>query len=205
MTEFTSQDYAMMSRALRLARRGLYTAHPNPRVGCVLVRGDRVVGEGWHRRTGEAHAAGDAAAGATAYVTLEPCSHHGRTPPCAEALIEAGVSSVVAAMADPNPKVAGDGLERLRSAGVSVASGLMREQAAALNEGFISRVSRGRPFVRLKIAASLDGRTAMASGESQWITGEAARRDVQRLRAARRPVATRAFGRGHDRHWHGRR
>lgn len=197
MTEFTSQDYAMMSRALRLARRGLYTAHPNPRVGCVLVRGDRVVGEGWHRRTGEAHAeinalaaAGDAAAGATAYVTLEPCSHHGRTPPCAEALIEAGVSSVVAAMADPNPKVAGDGLERLRSAGVSVASGLMREQAAALNEGFISRVSRGRPFVRLKIAASLDGRTAMASGESQWITGEAARRDVQRLRAASGAVMT---------------
>ncbi len=187
----------MMAHALRLARRGLYSAHPNPRVGCVLVRDGNIVGEGWHRRTGEAHAeinalesAGTQARGCTAYVTLEPCSHHGRTPPCAEALIAAGVAVVIIAMQDPNPKVAGTGVKSLRAAGIEVRSGLMSEAALRLNEGFVSRVTRGRPFVRLKLASSLDGRTAMASGESQWITGEAARRDVQRLRASSGAIMT---------------
>lgn len=190
MSDFTAADYEFMSRALRLARRGLYTAHPNPRVGCVLVNDGKVVGEGWHSRTGEAHAeivalnaAGDAARGATAYVTLEPCSHHGKTPPCADALIAAGVGHVVAAMVDPNDKVAGRGHTALEGAGISVRSGLLQDEATSLNEGFLSRLQRGRPFVRLKMASSLDGSTAMANGESQWITGQAARDDVQRLRA----------------------
>jgi len=197
MDAWSPADADYMARALRLARRGLYTAHPNPRVGCVLVRDGRVVGEGWHRKTGEAHAelnalgaAGEAARGSTAYVTLEPCSHHGKTPPCVDALIGAGVRAVVAAMDDPNPKVDGSGLARLREAGLEVRSGLMAAQAAALNEGFVMRVSRGRPFVRLKLAASLDGRTAMSSGESRWISGEASRADVQRLRAAAGAVLT---------------
>lgn len=191
MSDFTASDYEFMSRALRLARRGQYTAHPNPRVGCVLVRNGKVVGEGWHRRTGAAHAeivalnaAGDAARGATAYVTLEPCSHHGKTPPCSDALIAAGVGHVVAALVDPNDKVAGSGHGALEEAGIPVRSGLLQNEAAILNEGFLSRMQRGRPFVRLKMASSLDGSTAMANGESQWITGEAARDDVQRLRAA---------------------
>ncbi len=180
-----------MARALELAQRGLFTTQPNPRVGCVLLdaRGEPV-GEGYHRRAGEPHAevlalqqAGERAAGGTAYVTLEPCSHHGRTPPCANALLEAGVSRVVAAMQDPNPQVAGQGLERLRQAGVVVESGLMEAQARALNPGFIKRMSEGIPWLCVKLAMSLDGRTAMASGESVWITGEAARADVQRLRA----------------------
>lgn len=186
-----------MARALKLARRGLYTTDPNPRVGCVLVKGGRIVGEGWHVRAGEPHAeihalraAGEAARGATAYVTLEPCAHHGRTGPCAEALIEAGVARVVAAMSDPNPEVSGRGLTLLREAGVAVELGLLESEARALNPGFIARMSRGRPFVRLKMAMSLDARTAMASGESQWITGPAARREVQRLRARSSAVMT---------------
>jgi diaminohydroxyphosphoribosylaminopyrimidine deaminase/5-amino-6-(5-phosphoribosylamino)uracil reductase len=169
----------------------VYTAHPNPRVGCVLVKDGRIVGEGWHRRTGEAHAevvaiedAGAEARGATAYVTLEPCSHQGKTPPCADALIAAGVQQVVAAMDDPNTRVSGNGHKALKDAGISVRSGLLQDEAAGLNAGFLSRMQRGRPFVRLKIAASLDGKTAMANGESQWISGAAAREDVQRLRAS---------------------
>jgi len=188
---FTPADCEYMARALRLARRGMYTAHPNPRVGCVLVQEGHIIGEGWHRRTGEAHAeiaaledAGGDAKGATAYVTLEPCSHQGKTPPCTDALIAAGVQHVVAAMTDPNSKISGNGHSALEDAGISVRTGLLQDAAAALNAGFLSRMQRGRPFVRLKIAASLDGKTAMSNGESQWITGEAARDDVQRLRAA---------------------
>lgn len=183
-------DHFFMARALRLARKGLYSTHPNPRVGCVIVRDGEIVGEGWHARAGEPHAevhalrqAGDKARGATAYVTLEPCSHHGRTPPCADALVAAGVSRVVAAMQDPNPQVAGNGLLRLAQAGIEVASGVLESEARALNAGFIKRMEQGLPFVRVKLAMSLDGRTAMASGESQWITGAAARAEVQRLRA----------------------
>lgn len=185
-----ARDAEYMARALQLARRGLFTTQPNPRVGCVLVKDGRIVGEGWHERAGEAHAevnalraAGEAARGATAYVSLEPCCHHGRTPPCTDALVEAGVRHVVAAMQDPNPSVAGRGAQRLREAGIQVEVGLLAAEAAGLNAGFIARMQRGRPYVRTKLAASLDGRTAMASGESKWITGEAARTDVQRWRA----------------------
>lgn len=186
-----------MARALVLARRGLYTTDPNPRVGCVLVKKRRKVGEGWHRRAGEAHAevnalreAGEAARGAIAYVTLEPCSHQGRTGPCAVALIEAGVKKVVVAMQDPNPLVAGQGIAMLREAGIEVEVGLLEDQARALNPGFIARMSRKRPFVRLKMAMSLDARTAMASGESQWITAPSARAEVQRLRARSSAIMT---------------
>ncbi|WP_432764951.1 bifunctional diaminohydroxyphosphoribosylaminopyrimidine deaminase/5-amino-6-(5-phosphoribosylamino)uracil reductase RibD [Halomonas elongata] len=186
-----------MARALRLARHGLYTSAPNPRVGCVLVKEGRVIGEGWHERAGEPHAeihalrnAGEAARGATAYVTLEPCSHQGRTGPCAVALVEAGVARVVVAMRDPNPQVAGRGIERLRQAGIEVEEGVLEAEAHALNSGFIARMARGRPFVRMKMAMSLDGRTAMRSGESQWITGPCARREVQRLRARSSVVMT---------------
>jgi diaminohydroxyphosphoribosylaminopyrimidine deaminase/5-amino-6-(5-phosphoribosylamino)uracil reductase len=192
-----SDDSGFMSRALELAERGLYTTDPNPRVGCVLVRGGDVIGEGWHTRTGEAHAevnaidaAGGRAAGATAYVSLEPCHHRGRTGPCTEALVKAGVQRVVAAMADPDPRTAGQGLDALRAAGMAVDCGLLEDQARALNVGFVSRHTRGRPYVRIKMAASLDGRTAMASGESKWITGAAARRDVQRLRARSSAIVT---------------
>ncbi|SPJ34415.1 Riboflavin biosynthesis protein RibD [Kushneria phyllosphaerae] len=186
----TRQPEDYMARALHLARRGLYTTDPNPRVGCVLVRGNQVVGEGWHELTGEPHAeihalraAGEAARGATAYVTLEPCSHYGRTGPCAKALAEAGVDVVVAAMLDPNPQVSGRGIAMLEAAGVGTRVGMLEADARELNVGFISRMSRSLPHVRLKMAMSLDGRTAMASGESKWITGERARRDVQHLRA----------------------
>lgn len=190
MSPFSTADITYMSRALRLAERGLYTTDPNPRVGCVLVREGEVVGEGWHEAAGGPHAeivalqqAGESARGATAYVTLEPCCHHGKTPPCSQALIKAGVVRVVAAMEDPNPRVAGEGLKQLQQVGIDVASGLLQGQAEILNPGFVQRMRIGRPFVRSKLAMSVDGRTAMASGESQWITGEAARRDVQHLRA----------------------
>jgi len=190
MPEWSRADREWMSRALELAARGLYTTEPNPRVGCVLVQGENLVGEGWHVQAGEGHAevnalaqAGEQARGATAYVTLEPCSHTGKTPPCADALIKAGVSRVVAAMQDPNPLVAGQGLQRLRDAGIAVDCGLLEAQAQELNPGFIKRMQQGLPWVRVKLAMSLDGRTAMASGESKWITGPAARADVQRLRA----------------------
>lgn len=187
---FSAVDHGMMARALQLAERGLWTTSPNPRVGCVLVRDGEVVGEGWHERAGEAHAevnalrqAGDKARGATAYVTLEPCSHYGRTPPCAEALIAAGVARVVAAMADPNPLVAGKGLALLQAAGIATAVGLMEAEAKELNIGFVSRMTRGQPWVRLKAAASLDGKTALNNGVSQWITGPEARQDGHRWRA----------------------
>lgn len=187
---FTGQDYIHMARALRLAERGLYTTTPNPRVGCVIVKDGRIIGEGWHVRTGEPHAeihalteAGSQARGATVYVTLEPCSHHGRTPPCADALVEAGVAWVVAAMTDPNPQVSGNGLARLAAAGIQTASGLLEAEAKKLNEGFVKRMIYGHPFVRIKTASSLDGKTALSTGESKWITGEAARHDVHQLRA----------------------
>ncbi|GMR07680.1 MAG: bifunctional diaminohydroxyphosphoribosylaminopyrimidine deaminase/5-amino-6-(5-phosphoribosylamino)uracil reductase RibD [Gammaproteobacteria bacterium] len=193
----TSVDHYYMTRALRLARRGLTTADPNPRVGCVLVKNDEIVGEGWHERAGEAHAeinalaqAGDDASGATAYISLEPCCHHGRTPPCSQALIDAGVARVVAAMQDPNPLVAGKGLLQCRDAGIETDSGVLEQQANELNCGFIMRMANGRPYIRIKMAMSLDGRTAMASGESQWITSEAARRDVHHLRARSSAILT---------------
>ena len=187
---FSAADHEHMARALRLAERGLYSTTPNPRVGCVIVRDGIVVGEGWHEKAGEAHAevhalraAAGAARGATAYVTLEPCSHHGRTPPCCEALLAAGVTRVVAAMQDPNPLVAGQGLSLLRDSGIETACGLLESEARELNIGFVSRMTRGRPWVRLKAAASLDGRTALANGSSQWITGAEARQDGHRWRA----------------------
>lgn len=194
---FSAADHQYMARALQLARRGLYTTDPNPRVGCVLVRDGAVVGEGVHVRAGTPHAerhalaqAGERARDATAYVTLEPCSHTGRTGPCADALIDAGVTRVVAAMQDPNPLVAGQGLQRLADAGIATAAGLLEAEARDLNPGFVSRMTRQRPYIRIKIAASVDGRTAMANGESQWITGPAAREDVQRLRARSSAVIT---------------
>ncbi len=190
-------DSQWMARALQLAERGLYTTSPNPRVGCILVKDGQVIGEGWHERAGEPHAevhalraAGKSAHGATAYVTLEPCSHHGRTPPCAEALIAAGVSRVVVAVQDPNPLVAGQGINQLRAAGIQVECGLMETAARELNVGFFSCMTRGLPWVRSKIAASLDGRTALANGASKWISGDAARRDVQHWRARSCAVLT---------------
>lgn len=186
-----------MAQALHLAERGLYSTSPNPRVGCVLVAGEQVVGSGWHRRAGEPHAevlalreAGERARGATAYVTLEPCSHHGRTPPCADALTAAGVARVVVAVQDPNPQVAGEGIAKLRAAGIAVECGLLEAAARELNAGFFARMTRGTPWLRSKIAASLDGRTALANGASQWITGDAARRDVQHWRARSCAVLT---------------
>lgn len=197
MTDFTDSDLTYMRRALALAGRGLYTAHPNPRVGCVLVKDGAIVGEGFHAQTGGPHAevaalrdAQGSVAGATAYVTLEPCCHYGRTPPCSDALIQAGVRRVVAAMRDPNPRVAGGGLKQLAERGIETSVGLLEPEAHALNTGFFSRMSRGRPWVRVKAAISLDGRTAMASGESQWISGEASRADVQRLRARSGAILT---------------
>ena len=197
MVSFSEQDRCWMARAIQLAAKGRYTTHPNPRVGCVLVRDGDIVGEGFHVRAGEGHAevnalrmAGDRAFGATAYVTLEPCSHHGKTPPCAEALVQARVARVVSAMVDPNPQVAGRGIKRLRNAGIEASSGLLEAEAKALNLGFIKRMEQGLPYIRVKTASSLDGRTAMQSGESQWITGAAARSDVQRLRAQSSVIVT---------------
>ncbi len=187
---WTQADREFMQRALELAALGRYSVRPNPMVGCVLVKDGRIVGEGWHERAGAPHAevhalrqAGAAARGATAYVTLEPCAHHGRTPPCAEALLEAAVARVVAAQVDPDPRVAGTGLALLREAGVSVDCGLLEAEARSLNRGFLSRVERGRPWLRLKLALSLDGGMALTDGRSQWITGEAARDDTQQWRA----------------------
>ncbi|WP_249679546.1 bifunctional diaminohydroxyphosphoribosylaminopyrimidine deaminase/5-amino-6-(5-phosphoribosylamino)uracil reductase RibD [Pseudomonas abieticivorans] len=196
-TEQAALDAQYMARAVELARKGQYSTHPNPRVGCVIVRDGQVVGEGWHERAGEPHAevhalrmAGELARGATAYVTLEPCSHHGRTGPCADALVNAGVARVVAAMQDPNPEVAGRGLLKLMQAGIAVQGGVLEAESRALNPGFLKRMEHGLPYVRVKMAMSLDGRTAMASGESQWITGRAARSAVQRLRARSSVVLT---------------
>lgn len=187
---FSAADHQYMSRALQLAEQGLYSTRPNPRVGCVIVKDGQIVGEGVHLKAGEPHAevfalrqAGAAAKGATAYITLEPCSHTGRTPPCSQAIIGAGIAKVIAAMQDPNPLVAGSGLAHLQAHNIEVASGLMQAQAEALNPGFISRMTEKLPFVRSKIAASLDGKTALKNGASQWITGEAARADVQLWRA----------------------
>ena len=194
---FTSADHGFMTRALELAAQGLTTTTPNPRVGCVIVRDGQAVGEGWHRRAGEPHAelvalgeAGGRARGATVYLTLEPCSHFGRTPPCVDALIEARVGRVITAMEDPNPKVNGQGLSRLREAGIDVRCGLLQHEATELNIGFVSRMMRGRPWVRMKLAASLDGLTALPDGRSQWITGEPARRDGHAWRARACAVLT---------------
>lgn len=190
MPQFTETDFNMMSRAIWLAKGGIYTTAPNPNVGCVITQNGDIVGEGFHYRAGEPHAevhalrmAGDKSVGATAYVTLEPCSHYGRTPPCAEGLIKAKVAKVICAMQDPNPQVAGRGIQMLRDAGIEVEVGLLEQDAIALNPSFIKRMQTGLPFVQLKMAASLDGQTALANGKSQWITSEAARRDVQRYRA----------------------
>ena len=197
MPGFSALDHAHMARALRLAELGLLTTNPNPRVGCVLAHAEDVVGEGWHQRAGEPHAevfalraAGARARGATAYVTLEPCAHYGKTPPCADALINAGVARVVVASEDPFHKVDGRGLEKLRVAGIAVDSGLMRDAARDLNRGFFSRIERQRPWLRVKLAMSLDGRTALANGESKWISGEAARADVQHWRARSSAILT---------------
>jgi diaminohydroxyphosphoribosylaminopyrimidine deaminase/5-amino-6-(5-phosphoribosylamino)uracil reductase len=195
--EFTRDDAIYMARAIRLAELGLGRTDPNPRVGCVIVRDGRIVGEGWHRQAGGPHAevealraAGETARGATAYVTLEPCCHFGKTPPCTEALIAAGIARVVAAMPDPNPKVAGNGLKVLTEAGIATRCGLLETEAEKLNPGFCMRMRMGRPYVVSKLAMSLDGRTAMASGESKWITGAEARRDVHRLRARSSAILT---------------
>ena len=194
---FSSDDHAYMSQALQLAEKGLYSTSPNPRVGCVIVRDGKIVGSGWHVKTGQPHAeinalniAGGAAQGATVYLTLEPCSHYGRTHPCAEALIGAKVAKVIIAMQDPNPLVAGKGTSLLKQSGINVLVGLMGEWAKDLNVGFVSRMTNNRPWVRMKIAASLDGKTALNNGVSQWITGEAARHDGHRLRARSCAVLT---------------
>ena len=190
MAQWSAADHRFMARAVQLAWQGLYTTEPNPRVGCVLVKDGIKIAEGFHRKAGEGHAevnalrsAGDAAVGCTAYVTLEPCSHFGKTPPCANALIDAGVAEVIIGMVDPNPRVSGNGIQKLEAANIRVSAGLMEAQCRELNPGFIARMATGMPYVRLKTAASLDGRTAMASGESKWISGPLARQDVQRLRA----------------------
>jgi diaminohydroxyphosphoribosylaminopyrimidine deaminase/5-amino-6-(5-phosphoribosylamino)uracil reductase len=197
--KFSAFDEAAMRRALDIAERGLYSTHPNPRVGAVLARDEEIVGEGWHERAGEPHAepiavraAGERAQGATAYVTLEPCSHHGRTPPCVDVLLAAGVRRVVYAVADPNPRVNGAGARRLKEAGLKVESGLLAAQAEALNAGFLMRMRHQRPFVRLKTGASLDGRVALANGKSKWITSDAAREDVQHWRAQSGAILTTA-------------
>ena len=197
MPGFDADDHRHMARALELAARGLYSADPNPRVGCVIVRAGEVVGEGWHARAGEPHAeinalgaAGARARGATLYVTLEPCNHYGRTPPCTDAVIAAGVARVRYATTDPHPVVNGSGAARLAAAGIAAESGCLAAVAEGLNPGFLSRFRRGRPWVRVKLAASLDGRTGLSNGRSQWLTGTAARADVQRLRARSSAVLT---------------
>ena len=190
------QDAVFMAKALMLAKKGRYTTAPNPRVGCLLVKNNQIIAEGWHKKTGQGHAEVEAlkqvtdAKGATAYVTLEPCSHHGKTPPCCDALIKAGVSRVVVAMQDPNPLVAGNGLKKLQQAGIDVVCGILEEDAKKINRGFIKRMTQGLPFIRSKLAMSLDGRTAMANGESKWITGDKARADVQYLRAESSAILT---------------
>jgi len=196
-TLFSAADHTYMALALRLAEQGLYTTQPNPRVGCVIVKNHQIIGQGAHLKAGEAHAevhallqAGYAAKNADAYVTLEPCNHHGRTPPCVDALIKAGVKRVVVAMQDPNPLVAGAGIKRLQAHGIEVTAGLMEKEALALNPGFISRMTRHLPYVRSKVAASLDGRTALKNGKSLWITGESARLDVQHWRAQSCAIVT---------------
>lgn len=196
MKPFSAFDHAMMRRALELAEKGLYTTTPNPRVGCVVTQNEKIVGDGWHEKAGAPHAevialerAGTQAAGATVYVSLEPCNHHGRTPPCTEKIIRSGVKRVVAAMRDPNPKAAHGG-EALAAAGIGFEPGLMEAEARELNIGFVSRVTRGRPWVRLKVAATLDGRSALSDGASQWITGAEARRDGHRWRARACAVLT---------------
>jgi len=190
MSEFTTADHQFMQHAISLARLAHYTTSPNPRVGCILVKNNVIVGEGYHQRAGLAHAevnalaqAGENAKGATAYVTLEPCSHYGRTPPCAEGLINAGVKKVIAAMVDPNPQVSGKGLAMLEQAGIDTSYGLLEQEAQNINTGFVKLMTTNFPYIRCKLAASLDGKTAMASGESQWITSVQSRQDVQRLRA----------------------
>ena len=194
---WTAADSSCMSHALELAEKGRFTTHPNPRVGCVITRNDKVLGTGWHRKAGGPHAEinalNDASCdvrGATAYVSLEPCSHHGRTPPCTEAIIRAGISRVVIAAPDPNPQVSGAGIKALQEAGISVQTGLMAGPANELNKGFIYRMTRARPYVRCKSAVSIDGKTALAGGASRWITGAACRQDVQELRAASSAVMT---------------
>jgi diaminohydroxyphosphoribosylaminopyrimidine deaminase / 5-amino-6-(5-phosphoribosylamino)uracil reductase len=194
---FSANDHLYMTRALQLAEQGLFTTRPNPRVGCVIVKDGKIIGEGAHLKAGEPHAevfaiqqAGAAAKGATLYVTLEPCSHTGRTPPCSQAVVNAGISKVIAAMQDPNPQVAGSGLAHLQAHGIETASGLMQAQAIELNPGFISRMTRQKPFVRCKIAASLDGKTALSNGVSQWISSEPARLDVQYWRASSCAILT---------------
>ncbi len=194
---FSTDDTRYMARAIQIARQGLYSTHPNPRVGCVIVNDGSIVGEGWHQIAGQGHAevnalvqAGEQSKGATAYVTLEPCSHFGRTPPCSQALIDAGISRVVGAMQDPNPLVSGNGYNLLREQGIEVSCGLLATESEQLNSGFIKRMSVGKPWVRVKSAMSADGRTAMASGESHWITGAGARQDVQRLRARSEAIIT---------------
>jgi diaminohydroxyphosphoribosylaminopyrimidine deaminase/5-amino-6-(5-phosphoribosylamino)uracil reductase len=196
-SDFSANDHKLMARALQLAKHGIATTQPNPRVGCVIVKEGKIIAEGWHEKAGSAHAeimalqqAGDQARGATAFITLEPCSHHGKTPPCTDELIASGISEVVVAMQDPNPLVAGQGMQKLSHSGIKVRIGLLQEQAEKLNRGFISRMTRGRPWMTVKLAASLDGRTAMNSGESRWITGPQARADVQKLRAASSAVMT---------------
>jgi len=194
---FTANDQRFMSRAIELAKKGRYSAKPNPCVGCVIVQNNEIIGEGWHAKAGEPHAevhalkqAGDAAKNATAYVTLEPCSHHGKTPPCADALIKAKVSRVVVAMQDPNPLVSGKGIAKLRAANIDVSFGLLEAEALEINAAFAHKMTTGKPRIISKVAMSLDGKTAMASGESKWITGSAAREDVHRLRAQSDMVLT---------------
>jgi len=202
---WSKQDHQHMALALQLAKKGQYTARPNPMVGCVIVKNDQIIGQGWHKNFGQAHAeinaleqvgqqardqAGENAKGATCYVTLEPCSHIGKTGACAKVLIEAGISKVVAAMQDPNPQVSGNGFKILKDAGIDVSSGLLEQQAQQLNRGFIAKFERNKPWVTLKLAMSLDGRTALADGSSKWITGKSARLDVQRLRARQDAIVT---------------